>query len=68
MTTPITMMEWLGYSWLHTGVFSHSHSPPVQRRDTTPFKHSSASSASSVIFYLLKGFFFKNPNNNQNEI
>lgn len=67
MTTPITMMEWLGYSWLHTGVFSHSHSPPVQRRDTTPFKHSSASSASSVIFYLLKGFFFKKKSKQQPE-
>lgn len=22
MTSPIRMMEWLGYSWLHTGVFS----------------------------------------------
>lgn len=31
MTRPITVMEWLCYSWLHTAVCSHSHSPPVQR-------------------------------------
>lgn len=30
MTRPITVMEWLCYSWLHTAVCSHSHSPPVQ--------------------------------------
>lgn len=38
MTSPIRMMEWLGYSWLHTGVFSHSHSPPVQRRRHNAFQ------------------------------
>lgn len=31
MTGPITVMEWLCYSWLHTAVCSHCHSPPVQR-------------------------------------
>lgn len=29
MTRPITVMEWLCYSWLHTAVCSHSHSPPA---------------------------------------
>lgn len=38
MTSPITVMEWPGYSWLHTGVFSHSHSPPVQRRRHNAFQ------------------------------
>lgn len=38
MTSPIRVMEWPGYSWLHTGVFSHSHSPPVQRRRHDAFQ------------------------------
>ena len=38
MTSPITVMEWPGSSWLHTGAFSHSHSPPVQRRRQDAFQ------------------------------
>lgn len=40
MTSPITVMEWPGYSWLHTGVFSLILILRLSRDgDTTPFKH-----------------------------
>lgn len=35
MTSPITVMEWPGYSWLHTGVFfsfSFSACPETETR------------------------------------